>query len=480
MLNQSLQQRLQQKLSPQQIQVIKLLEIPTIELEERIRQEIEENPALEEGPEDISADDENEFEENPDSGNNDDIDLDEYMQDDDIPDYKLQANNTSKDDKREDIPFSVGMSFHEYLIEQLYQCDLNENDQQLAEYIIGNIDDEGYLRREIEAMTDDIAFQLGIEVSDKKMYDLLAVVQDFDPPGIAARNLQECLRLQIERREQTLNVSLATKIINECFEEFSKHHFEKIINKLSITETDLKAASSEIMKLNPKPGNAWGTIMERSMQQIIPDFIVEIENGEPVVSLNNKNIPELRISNVYKEMFSDYSCNKQNKAMKDAVLFVKQKLDSARFFIDAIKQRYNTLLVTMTAIAQFQREFFVKGDEVSLKPMILKDISDITGFDVSTISRVSNSKYAQTEFGIYPVKYFFSESMYTDSGEEVSSREIKSILQECINNENKKKPITDEQLAKILQQKGYIIARRTVAKYREQLDIPVARLRKEI
>ncbi len=479
MLSQTLQQRLQQKLSPQQIQVMKLLEIPTLELEERIRQELEENPALEEGMEEKTTDEDNDYDNDIDGGNNDDIDLDEYMRDDDIPDYKLQTNNSSKDDKREEIPFSIGTSFHEYLIEQLHLQELTEGDQQLAEYIIGNIDEEGYLRRDIEAMTDDIAFQLGLEVSDKKMYDLLEIVQEFEPPGVAARNLHECLRLQIERKPHSRSVDIATKIITHCFDEFSKRHYEKILKKLNISEDEFKVATSEIMKLNPKPGNAWGTLMERTMELIVPDFILDVENGEPIVLLNNKNVPELRVNNTYQEMFQDYSHNKQNKEIKEAVMFVKQKLDSARWFIDAIKQRYNTLLTTMTAIVQFQREFFLKGDETLLKPMILKDIAEITGTDISTISRVSNSKYIQTDFGVYPVKFFFSESMQTDSGEEVSSREIKSILQTCIDNENKRKPITDEQLAEILQDKGYVIARRTVAKYREQLGIPVARLRKE-
>lgn len=478
MLNQSLQQRLQQKLSPQQIQVIKLIEVPTLELEERIRQELEENPALEEGMEEVASE-ETDFDLNPDGGNNDDLDLDEYMQDDDIPDYKLQANNSSKDDRREDIPFSIGTTFHEYLIDQLHLRDLGEEDQLLAEYIIGNIDDEGYLRRDVEAMVDDIVFQLNIQVSDKKMLDLLYVVQDFEPAGVGARDLQECLKLQLIRKEQTETIHIAEKIISDLFEEFSKKHFEKIIKKLNIDEELFKKASVEITKLNPKPGNAWGTILERNMEHVVPDFLLEVENNKPYVVLNNRNVPELRVSNAYQEMFQDYSKNKQNREMKDAVMFVKQKLDSAKWFIDAIKQRHNTLLTTMTAIVEFQQEFFLEGDETLLKPMILKDISEITGLDISTISRVSNSKYIQTDFGVYPVKYFFSESMQTDSGEEVSSREIKSILQECIANENKRKPITDEQLAEILQEKGYVIARRTVAKYREQLDIPVARLRKE-
>jgi RNA polymerase sigma-54 factor len=465
MLNQSLQQRLQQKLSPQQIQVIKLLEVPTLELEERIRQELEENPALEEGMEEVASDD-IDLDENPDGGNNDDLDLDEYMNDDDIPDYKLQANNTSKDDHKEDIPFSIGTTFHEYLIDQLHLRDLNEKEQMMAEYIIGNIDEEGYLRRDVESMVDDIVFQTGIEVTDKKMLELLLVVQDFEPAGVGARDLQECLLLQITRKEQTESLQIAQRLITDLFDEFTKKHFEKIIKKLNISEEQFKKATAEITKLNPKPGNAWGSLLEKNMQQVVPDFILEVENGKP--------------SQTYQEMFQDYSKNKQNKEMKDAVLFVKQKLDSAKWFIDAIKQRHNTLLTSMTAIVNMQKEFFLEGDETLLKPMILKDVAEVTGLDISTISRVSNSKYIQTDFGVYPVKFFFSESMQTDSGEEVSSREIKSILQTCIENENKRKPITDEQLAEILQEKGYVIARRTVAKYREQLDIPVARLRKTL
>lgn len=479
MLNQSLQQRLQQKLSPQQIQVIKLLEVPTLELEERIRQEMEENPALDEGPDDLTTEEmENEAD---DEGSNDEIDLDEYMQDDDIPDYKLQTNNTSKDDRKEDIPFSIGITFHEYLIGQLGLRKLSERQQMLAEYIIGNIDDEGYLRREVEAMVDDIVFQAGMEVSGEEINELIQIIQDFEPAGVCARNLQECLSLQIGRRKDTESAQIASKIIHNLFEEFSKKHYERIIKKLNISEEVFKSAVSEITKLNPKPGNAWGSLLERNMQQVVPDFILEVDNGHPYITLNNKNIPELRVSNTYQDMFKEYSSNKQNSSreMKDAVMFVKQKLDSAKWFIDAIKQRQNTLLVTMNAIVTFQKEFFLEGDETLLHPMILKDIAEITGLDISTISRVSNSKYVQTEFGVYPVKYFFSESMQTDTGEEVSSREIKSILQKCIEEEDKRKPITDEQLADILKGKGYIIARRTVAKYREQLDIPVARLRKE-
>ncbi len=484
MLRQQLQQKLQQKLSPAQIQVIKLLEVPTLELEERIRQELEENPALEEGAE--IAENETDFEDNDlndDGGNNDDFDPEEYMMDDDIPDYKLKANNNSPDDKREDIPFSVGMTFHEFLLGQLGLQYFNEKERLIAEYVIGNIDEEGYLRREAESMVDDIVFNAGIDTTDEEMYRIINVIRQFDPPGVGATNLQECLLLQIERKQQTQEVKLAGRVIKDYFEEFSKKHYDKIMKALSIDDETLKSIITEIVRLSPKPGNAWdGNILEKSMATIVPDFILENNNGKLSISLNNSNVPELRVNTTYNEMFQDYAANKKNQTreMKDAVTFVKQKIDAARWFIDAIKQRQQTLLTTMNAIVEFQYDFFVEGDDTYLRPMILKDVADITGYDISTISRVSNSKYIQTEFGIYPVKYFFSESMTNDSGEEVSTREIKQILQDCISNEDKRKPLNDDALADVLKTKGYLIARRTVAKYREQLNIPVARLRKEI
>lgn len=484
MLRQQLQQKLQQKLSPAQIQVIKMLEVPTLELEERIRQELEENPALEEGPDmNENSSDESETDLNDDGGNNDDFDPEEYMTDDDIPDYKMNISNNSRDDKREEIPFSAGMTFHEFLIDQLRLLQLTEYEHQLAEYVIGNIDDEGYLRRSAESMVDDIVFQAGINTTDDEMNRIIELVRQFDPAGVAASSLQECLLLQLDRKKQTTDVVTARNIISDYFEEFSKKHYDKIIKGLNIDDEQLKHSISEITHLNPKPGNAWGgNILERSMTTIVPDFILEVEGNQLTVQLNNSNIPELRVNNTYNDMFQDYASNKKNQSreMKDAVMFVKQKIDAARWFIDAIKQRQQTLLTTMTAIVEFQKEFFIEGDDTYLKPMILKDIADITGYDISTISRVSNSKYIQTEFGVYPVKYFFSESMTNDAGEEVSTREIKKILSDCINNENKKKPFNDDALVDVLKEKGYIIARRTVAKYREQLNIPVARLRKEI
>lgn len=485
MLKQQLQQKLQQKLSPAQIQVIKMLEVPTLELEERIRQELEENPALEEGAEVSESQDElyDEDLRNEDGGNNDDMELDEYMPDDDIPDYKLKANNSSKDDKHESIPFSVGMTFHEYLLDQLGLQDLTDHEHELAEYVIGNIDEEGYLRRTAEAMVDDIVFQAGIQTTDEEMHCIVRVIQQFDPPGVGAADLKECLLLQLERKTQTNEVQLAERVVKSYFEEFSKKHYDKIIKSLSIDDETMKNVIGEIVRLNPKPGNAWsGNVLEKSMATIVPDFILENNDGKLAVQLNNSNIPELRVNNTYNEMMQDYVGNKQNQTreMKDAVLFVKQKIDSARWFIDAIKQRQQTLLTTMQAIVDFQYQFFLEGDETYMKPMILKDVADITGFDISTISRVSNSKYIQTEFGIFPVKYFFSESLTNRSGEEVSTREIKKILQETVEHEDKRKPLNDDKLVEVLKIKGYNIARRTVAKYREQLNIPVARLRKEI
>ena len=483
MLKQQLQQKLQQKLSPAQIQVIKMLEVPTLELEERIRQELEENPALEEGAEltnDADADDDFGMD---DGGNNDDFDPEEYMADDDIPDYKLKANNTSKDDKYTEIPFSAGMTFHEFLIDQIGLMQITEHERMLIEYVIGNIDEEGYLRRSPEAMVDDIVFQAGVQTTDEEMYRIIRLVQELDPAGVGATTLQECLQLQLERKDRSDTIKLAIRVIKDYFEEFSRKHYDKIQRGLDMDDVMLKKVMTEITHLNPKPGNAWGgNILEKSMATIVPDFILENDEGQLSVTLNNSNIPELRVNSTYNDMFQDYAASKQNQSreMKDAVMFVKQKIDSARWFIDAIKQRQQTLLTTMMAIVEFQEEFFIEGDDTYLKPMILKDIADLTGYDISTISRVSNSKYIQTEFGIYPVKYFFSESMTNDSGEEVSTREIKKILQDCVDNEDKRKPLNDEALADVLKTKGYIVARRTVAKYREQLNIPVARMRKEI
>lgn len=483
----TLQQKLLQKLSPQQIQVIKLLEIPTLQLEQRIKKELEENPVLE--LESDENDDTNLLSQDQDSENdtendkeNDEFSVDDYLNDneyDDIPDYKLQTNNYSKDDKFTDIPFSVGATFHETLNEQLGMSTLNEKQRQFAEYIIGNIDEDGYLRREIESISDDLAFNLNIEVSESQLEDILKVIQQFDPPGVGARNLQECLIIQLNRKKGN-DVEIAKIIVHEFFEEFTKKHYDKIQKKLELSDDDLKKSIDQILKLNPKPGSSFSDPMNKDNQQIIPDFLLDNIDGELVLSLNQRNVPELKINDSYLEMLRSLNAGKKSSGQKDAVLFVKQKIDSAKWFIDAIQQRQNTLMLTMSEIIGFQKEFFREGDETKLKPMILKDIAERTGLDISTISRVSNSKYIQTHFGNFPLKYFFSEGMQKDDGEEVSTREIKKILQECIGNENKKKPLTDDKLAKILKDKSYNIARRTVAKYREQLDIPVARLRKEL
>lgn len=479
MLKQSLQQKLLQKLSPLQIQVIKLLEIPTTQLEQRIKEEIEENPVLE-FAENTEYDDNGPVEE---PHEKDEVSLDDYINDDNTHSYKLQSNNYSKDDKQEDIPFSEGTSFHEHLTSQLGLRMLSDEQVVIAEYIIGNIDEDGYLRREIDEIIDDMAFSLNVEVDEKEALEVLEVVQDFDPAGVGARDLQECLLLQLKKRDLTDPViELAYTIIKSHFEEFTRKHYDKITKRLKIEEEDLKDALDEILKLNPKPGSSYSNSVTKIVQHIIPDFILEIEEGQLNLSLNSRNVPELRISQTYSDMLESYTSNKKNQTrdQKEAVMFVKQKLDSAKWFIDAIKQRQNTLMTVMEAILDYQKEYFTEGDETFMRPMILKDIADVTGLDISTISRVSNSKYIQTHFGIFPLKYFFSEGLQTDTGEEVSTREIKKILEECIANEDKRKPLTDDKLTEILREKSYNIARRTVAKYREQLDIPVARLRKEL
>jgi RNA polymerase sigma-54 factor len=477
----SLQQKLQQKLSPLQIQVIKLLEVPAIELEQRIKKELEENPVLEEGrEEELSQKEEDPYE---DGSAEDDFSLDEYISQDDIPAYKLKTSNYSKDDKKTEIPFSIGTSFHEFLLGQLGELDLNEEDRMLAEYIIGNIDEDGYIRRGIEAMADDLAFLQNIDVNDDHLFKILKKIQKFDPAGVGARDLRESLILQIRRKDRSRDEILrAEEIIDENFDAFSKKHFDKIIKKTGWNEDEFKQALAEIQKLNPKPGSSFGNQQAKTVQQIVPDFILDIRDDELFLSLNNKNVPELKVSRTYANMLESYSGSKgkQTREQKDAMLFVKQKLDSAKWFIEAIKQRHNTLMTTIQAIVDMQEEYFLDGDETKLKPMHLKDIAAVTGYDISTISRVSNSKHIQTHFGIFPVKYFFSDAMQTDSGEEVSTKEIKTILSEAIENEDKRKPLNDEKLAKLLNDKGYHIARRTVAKYREQLGVPVARLRKEL
>ncbi len=482
MLKQRLQQKLLQKLSPQQIQMIKLLEIPAIQMEQRIKKELEENPVLEEGSEDPFEEQEEAGEEQS-SEQQDEFSLEDYMQDDEIPSYRLNVQNYSPDDKREEIPFTMGSSFGEQLKSQLGLRKLTEEQEILAEYILGNMDEDGYLRRELESIADDLAFSVGMEVSYEALHEVLMIIQEFDPAGIGARNLQECLLLQISRKNMDDPVTeLSHRILKNHFEEFTNKHYDKILQRLGINEEELKNALEEILRLNPKPGGAMGDAQGKSFHHIVPDFTLEENEGTLQLYLNSNNVPELRVSKTYSDMFESYNANKANASRddKDAITFVKQKLDSAKWFIDAIKQRQNTMLLTMNAILDYQQEYFYEGDEIRLRPMILKNIADMTNLDISTISRVVNSKYIQTHFGIYPLKYFFSEGMQTDSGEEVSTREIKKILQDCIDNEDKRKPLTDDRLAVILNDKGYLIARRTVAKYREQLGLPVARLRKEL
>jgi len=483
MLKQKLSQKLLQKLSPQQIQMIKLLEIPTMQLEQRIKKEIEENPALEEGDD---GDEENidslDEDDNQNDNEHDEFSLDDYLEDEDIPDYRLESRNYSRgDDKKQEIPFSSGTTFHEHLATQAGLRSLTEKQEILLDYILGNLDEDGYLRRDIENIVDDLAFSQNITTTEEELTEVLEIVQDLEPAGVGARDLRECLILQLQRKDQENHaIRNGMDILDKYFNEFTRKHYDKIKARLGLSNQELKDALDEILKLNPRPGSSFSDPMSKGSYHIIPDFILEYNENGLEISLNSRNLPELRINRTYAEMLQSYSASKEkNKKQKEAVSFVKQKLDSARWFIDAMKQRHNTLLLTMNAILDFQTEYFMEGDETRLRPMILKDIADATGLDISTISRVANSKYIQTHFGILPLKYFFSEGMQTDSGEEVSTREIKSILQECIKNENKNKPLTDERLTEILQSKGYQIARRTVAKYREQLNIPVARLRKE-
>jgi len=479
-LKQFLSHKLLQKLSPQQIQLMKLLQVPTVELEQRIKQEIEENPALDEGLEETDLDnreEEDEWETETDDAR-DDFDINDYI-DDDTPDYKLSARNHGADDDEYAIPLSGGSSFQELLENQVGFRVRNDKMREIVHTIIGNLDEAGYLRRELENIIDDLAFSQNIMASIEEMEEGLLIVQDLEPAGVGARSLEECLLLQLERKEVTVEILTAQAILETCFEEFSKKHYKKILKKLDLEEDHLRSAIAEIVKLNPKPGGA-ALETNKVMQQIIPDFILKEDNGELELTLNARNAPQLKVSREYSQMLRTYGASKKTQSEKEAVLFVKQKIDSAKWFIDAIKQRQHTLLITMNAIMEYQKEFFLTGDDTNMKPMILKDIADIVEMDISTVSRVANSKYVETPFGIYLLKYFFSESLSTDSGEEVSTREVKKILSDAVDNENKKKPLTDEKLMELLKEKGYNIARRTVAKYREQLDIPVARLRKEI
>ena len=481
-LRQHLAQKLEQRLSPQQIQLMKLLQVPTMELDQRIKQELEENPALEEGKEEPLDEFDNQDDDFSDADTDFDTDfeLSDYF-DDDTPDYKTQVNNTSKDEEERAIPLSVEASFQEKLTEQLHLLYLDDTQFIIADTIIGNLDESGYLNRDIEAIVDDLAFSANITVTSEEVETVLKLVQELDPAGIGARDLRECLLLQIERKQEgNITLFTAKKILQDHFEEFTKKHYDKIQKKLEIENEDLKQAIDAIIKLNPKPG---GSMKEgaKSQQQVIPDFIINDLEGRLELSLNSRNAPELKVSKEYEHLLRSYSEGaKTSKSDREAVSFVKAKLDGALWFIDAIKQRQHTLLSTMEAIMNYQLDFFLTGDDTKLKPMILKDIAEKVSLDISTVSRVANSKYVQTSYGVYSLKYFFSESLSTDSGEEVSTREVKKILSDAIEAENKAKPLTDEHLAKLLNDKGYNIARRTIAKYREQLNIPVARLRKEL
>jgi RNA polymerase sigma-54 factor len=480
MLRQSLGQKLEQKLSPQQIQLMKLLQVPTMELDQRIKQEIEENPALEEGKDEVDEYDNADSDEGEVTEAEEDFNINDYL-DDDVPKYKTQTRQTGPDEDEKAVPLSQGKSFHEFLTEQLGLRKMTEDQMVIAETIIGNLDDSGYLRRELLSIMDDLAFSQNIHSTEEEVEEVLMEIQDLEPAGIGSRDLRECLLIQIKRKQDgNITLFTAKKILEDHFIEFTKKHYDKIIKKLEISEEDLSDALKEIIKLNPKPGNSLKDTV-RNVQHIIPDFTINENDGKLELLLNGRNAPELKVSRSYEQMLRGYSEGAKNsKRDKEAVLFVKQKLDGAKWFIDAIRQRQQTLLLTMTAIMEYQSEFFLTGDETKMKPMILKDIAEIVHLDISTISRVANSKYVNTVHGTFLLKYFFSESLSTDSGEEVSTREVKKILQVAVENEEKRKPLTDEKLATLLKDKGYNIARRTVAKYREQLHIPVARLRKEI
>ena len=478
----NLSQSLGQKLSPQQIQFIKLLQIPTAELDTRIEEELESNPALEEGKEEQEEikSEEDDYDDDINS-NDDDLSVEDYLQDEDFSGYKMQGDGPGRDEEDREMPIPTATSLNEQLMTQLGFLGLDDRQEIIGQQLIGSIESDGYIRRDLEAIINDLAFSQNIETDVDEVEEILRKIQTFDPPGIAARNLQECLLLQLERKEdQSKTVQNAIKIIEDYFDEFTKKHYDKIIKRLNLEdEEELKEAVTLITKLNPKPGSSSSGIVKT--QYLIPDFILTNNNGKLELTLNSKNAPELKISRSYSDMMDAYDkSDKKDKKLKETVSFVKQKLDSAKWFIDAIRQRQQTLLNTMRAIIDYQYDFFLEGDESNLRPMILKDIATEVGMDISTISRVANSKSVQTEFGIYPLKYFFSEGISTDSGEDVSSREVKHILKQFIEEEDKKKPLSDDKLEKLLKEKGYQIARRTVAKYREQLNIPVARLRKEL
>ena len=474
-MKQYLKLKLSQKLSPQQIQLMKLIQLPTLDFEQKIQREIEENPALEEGKNSKDEDQQDSQEDY----SEDDINIDDYINYDDTPSYKLNSNNSGRQEDK-NIPFSSGISFTQHLLSQLKPISLNEKKMKIAEFLVGSIDESGYIRLEIEEIIDDLAFTQNLIVHEDELKEILNIVQDFDPPGVGALSLQECLIIQLRRKKRNEYIDLAIDIIENSFEQFSKKHFEKLMSKYSIEEQQLKEIINLISKLNPKPGGSYSG-GGKPIEQVIPDFRISIENDELTLDLNYRNSPVLNISRDYDEMLRGYKLEKnKSKSQKEAIQFIKQKLDSAKWFIDAVKQRQQTLMITMQAIMNYQSEYFLTGDERKIKPMILKDIANEIEMDISTISRVANSKYVDTPYGTKLLKEFFSESMKTTSGEEISTIEIKKILEKVVQNENKRKPETDEKLVKILNVKGYKIARRTVAKYREQLNIPVARLRKEI
>ena len=488
MLKQNLQFKLSQKLSPQQIQLMKLIQLPTLAFEQRLLEEMNENPALETGKDEEEVFEKDEFDNNDeyddyegsDNIEADDINVDEYLSNDEIPDYKLQANNFSDDDDDRENPYASPVSFHQDLINQLNTFILNDSDREIAEFLVGSIDDMGYIRRTIQDIVDDMAFTQGIYTDEKSVEKVLHIIHELEPSGVGARDLQECLLLQLKHKTPTEYVELATDIIENQFEAFTKKHYDKLLQKHSISNEQLKKAIHEIEKLNPKPGGSF-TGNNKVTENIVPDFAIRINDGELELTLNGRNAPSLHVSKDYQEMMQTYKDSRdKSNSQKDAVQFIKQKLDSAKWFIDAIKQRQETLFVTMNAIMHFQQEFFLDGEETSMKPMILKDIADMVGLDISTVSRVANSKYVDTPYGTKLIKEFFSEAMKNDQGEDVSTLEIKKILQNTIEDEDKQKPLPDDQLAEILKEKGYPIARRTIAKYREQLDIPVARMRKKI
>ena len=476
-IKQSLQQRLLQKLSPQQIQLMKMLQLPTLELEKRIKEELELNPALDEGEEqNQELTDENNVDTSIEK--REDFNYQDYVNDE-TPYYKTQSNNSYKDQDDNQTPLSLGDSFTEKLVSQISLRIKDEKHLVIAEQIIGNLDESGYLRRELFNIVDDLAFSQNILTTEKELEQVLLEVQELDPPGVGARDLQECLLIQLRKKKKTISTKTAEVILEKCFESFKKKHYKKIEQKLDIDTTAIKEAMAEIVKLNPKPGNSL-IDTTKSIQHITPDFTITENEGALEVELNQRNAPQLKVSRDYVEMIKGYENAPKNKRDKEAVLFIKQKVDAAKWFIEAVKQRQNTLLVTINAILEFQKEFFLSGDEKNLRPMILKDIASMVDMDISTISRVANSKHVATPYGTFLLKYFFSESLTTKSGEEVSTREVKSILNEAISKEDKTKPLTDEKLAELLKENGYLIARRTVAKYREQLNIPVARLRKQL